>query len=62
ELAYDVEDVVENFALKIGSKTKDGLLGNCIKRSTCILNEGWSLQKTRLKIEKIIERIKDLVR
>ncbi|TYH46737.1 hypothetical protein ES332_D11G359400v1 [Gossypium tomentosum] len=61
ELAYDAEDVVEEFALKIGSKNK-GALPSCIKRSACCLKEGWALHKTRSKIEKIIERINDLVR
>ncbi|KAB2059617.1 hypothetical protein ES319_A11G318000v1 [Gossypium barbadense] len=56
ELAYDAEDVVEEFALKIGSKNK-----GCLT-SACCLKEGWTLHKTRLKIEKIIERINDLVR
>nr|KJB45861.1 hypothetical protein B456_007G333800 [Gossypium raimondii] len=60
ELAYDAEDVVEEFALKIGSKNKG--LPRCIKRSACCLKEGWALHKTRSKIEKIIERINDLVR
>nr|KJB45868.1 hypothetical protein B456_007G334400 [Gossypium raimondii] len=61
ELAYDAEDVVEEFALKIGSKNKGGL-PSCIKRSACCLKEGWALHKTRSKMEKIIERINDLVR
>ncbi|TYI58267.1 hypothetical protein E1A91_D11G343700v1 [Gossypium mustelinum] len=61
ELAYDAEDIVEEFALKIGSKNKGGL-PSCIKRSACCLKEGWVLHETRSKIEKIIERINDLVR
>ncbi|XP_052479737.1 probable disease resistance protein At1g58602 [Gossypium raimondii] len=61
ELAYDAEDIVEEFALKIGSKNKGGL-PSCIKRSACCLNEGWVLHETRSRIEKIIERINDLVR
>nr|KJB45862.1 hypothetical protein B456_007G333900 [Gossypium raimondii] len=61
ELAYDAEDVVEEFALKIGSKNKGGP-ASCIKRSACCLKEGWALHKTRSKIEKIKERINDLVR
>ncbi|KAB2006320.1 hypothetical protein ES319_D11G336300v1 [Gossypium barbadense] len=61
ELAYDAEDVVKEFALKIGSKNKGGLPSR-IKRSACCLKEGWMLHKTRSKIEKIIERINDLVR
>ncbi|KAK5786928.1 hypothetical protein PVK06_041578 [Gossypium arboreum] len=61
ELAYDAEDIVEEFALKIGSKNKGGL-PSCIKRSACCLKEGWTLHKTRSKIEEIIESINDLVR
>ncbi|GMI79481.1 hypothetical protein like AT5G48620 [Hibiscus trionum] len=57
DLAYDAEDVIEDFALK----NKGGLLG-CIKRSACILREGWELHQTRSKIEEIIEKILDLVR
>ncbi|KAK8329642.1 hypothetical protein V6Z12_A11G336600 [Gossypium hirsutum] len=61
ELAYDAEDVVEEFAFKIESKNKGGL-PSCVKRSACCLKEGWTLHKTRSNIEKIIERINDLVR
>ncbi|MBA0635853.1 hypothetical protein Godav_022014, partial [Gossypium davidsonii] len=61
ELAYDAEDVVEEFALKIGSKNKGGH-PSCTKKAACCLKEGWELHETRSKIEKIIERINDLVR
>ncbi|XWS10985.1 hypothetical protein CRYUN_Cryun38cG0045000 [Craigia yunnanensis] len=61
DLAYDAEDVVEAFALKVGSKRKGGF-SNVIKRSACVLKEGWLLHKTRSKIEKIIARITDLTR
>ncbi|KAE8674463.1 CC-NBS-LRR class disease resistance protein [Hibiscus syriacus] len=61
ELAYDAEDVIEDFSLRIGSKKKAGLSG-CIERSACILNEGWTLHETRSKIEEIFEKILDLVR
>ncbi|PPR85197.1 hypothetical protein GOBAR_AA35490 [Gossypium barbadense] len=61
ELAYDAEDVVEEFALKIGFKSKGGLPG-CIKKSTCIVKKGCALHETKSKIEKIIARIIDLVR
>ncbi|GMI79480.1 CEL-Activated Resistance 1 [Hibiscus trionum] len=57
DLAYDAEDVIEDFALK----NKGGLSG-CIKRSACILREGWELHQTRSKIEEIIEKILVLVR
>ncbi|KAA3472398.1 putative disease resistance protein [Gossypium australe] len=61
ELAYDAEDVVEAFALKIGSRRKGGF-SNTIKRSACILNEGWELCKTKSEIEKIKARISNLTR
>ncbi|XP_022717745.1 probable disease resistance protein At1g58602 [Durio zibethinus] len=61
ELAYDAEDVVEAFALKIGSRRKGGF-SNAIKRYACILKEGRLLHQTRSKIEKIIARITDLTR
>ncbi|XVF70117.1 hypothetical protein PTKIN_Ptkin11bG0136600 [Pterospermum kingtungense] len=61
ELAYDAEDVVEAFALKIGSKRKGGF-SNAVKRFACILKEGWILHKTGSKIEKIIARINNLTR
>ncbi|KAG8479541.1 hypothetical protein CXB51_029174 [Gossypium anomalum] len=61
ELAYDAEDVVEEFAFKIGFKHKGGLPG-CIKKSTCLVRKGWELHETKSKIEKIIARIIDLVR
>ncbi|XVF78599.1 hypothetical protein PTKIN_Ptkin14bG0147400 [Pterospermum kingtungense] len=61
DLAYDAEDVVDIFALKVGSKRKGGFL-NVIKRSACVLKEGWMLHKIRSDIEKIIERTTDLTR
>ncbi|XVF78605.1 hypothetical protein PTKIN_Ptkin14bG0148000 [Pterospermum kingtungense] len=61
DLAYDAEDVVDTFDLKIVSKRKGGF-SNVIKRSACILREGWMLHKTRSDIEKIIERTTDLTR
>ncbi|XP_039059032.1 disease susceptibility protein LOV1-like [Hibiscus syriacus] len=60
ELAYDAEDVIEDFALRIGSKKKAGLSG-CIKRSACLLKDGWTLHETRSKIEEIFEKILDLL-
>ncbi|KAK9016493.1 hypothetical protein V6N11_078989 [Hibiscus sabdariffa] len=61
ELAYDAEDVIEDFALRIGSRRRGGL-SNCIKRSACILKDGWMLHNTRSKIEKILTGFTDLVR
>ncbi|KAK9041482.1 hypothetical protein V6N11_016582 [Hibiscus sabdariffa] len=61
ELAYDAEDVVETFALKVASKRKCGF-SNCIKRSACFLKEACLLHQTRSEIEKITSRIKELTR
>ncbi|WRX29114.1 NB-ARC - like 10 [Theobroma cacao] len=61
DLAYDAEDVVETFALKIGSKRKGGF-SNVVKRSACILKEGWMLHETRSKIEEIMASISELTR
>ncbi|KAK8633400.1 hypothetical protein V6N13_014246 [Hibiscus sabdariffa] len=61
ELAYDAEDVLETFALEIGSKTRPGFT-NRIKRYACFLHELWLLHETRSNIEKIIAKSKDLVR
>ncbi|XP_017979984.1 PREDICTED: probable disease resistance protein At1g58602 isoform X2 [Theobroma cacao] len=61
DLAYDAEDVVETFALRIGSKRKGGF-SNAVKRSVCILNEEWMLHRIRSEIEEIITKITDLTR
>ncbi|KAK8514558.1 hypothetical protein V6N12_057458 [Hibiscus sabdariffa] len=57
ELAYDAEDVIGDFALRIRPRKR-----NCIKRSACILKDGWMLHNTRSKIEKILTGVTDLVR
>ncbi|KAL1075087.1 hypothetical protein V6Z11_D11G334700 [Gossypium hirsutum] len=61
ELAYDAEDVIEMFALKVASKRKGGF-SNCIKRSACFLKEGCLLHQIKSEIEKITARIKELAR
>ncbi|MBA0771096.1 hypothetical protein Gotri_019618, partial [Gossypium trilobum] len=61
ELAYDAEDVIETFSLKVASKRKGGF-SNCIKRSTCFLKEGCLLHQIKSEIEKITVEIKELNR
>ncbi|KAG4122963.1 hypothetical protein ERO13_D11G299300v2 [Gossypium hirsutum] len=61
ELAYDAEDVIEVFALKVASKRKGGF-SNCIKRSACFLKEGCLLHQIKSEIEKITTRIEVLTR
>ncbi|XVF78587.1 hypothetical protein PTKIN_Ptkin14bG0146200 [Pterospermum kingtungense] len=61
ELAYDAEDAIENFALKVASRRRGGL-SNVIKRSACFMKEGWLLSQTKKEIEKITARIRELTR
>ncbi|MBA0771104.1 hypothetical protein Gotri_019625 [Gossypium trilobum] len=61
DLAYDAEDVIETFALRVASKRKAGF-SNCIKRSACCLKEGCLLCHTKSEIEKITVRISELTR
>ncbi|KAB2006217.1 hypothetical protein ES319_D11G327800v1 [Gossypium barbadense] len=61
ELAYDAEDVIETFSIKVASKRKGGF-SNCIKRSACFLKEGCLLHQIKSEIEKITARIKVLTR
>ncbi|KAK8368762.1 hypothetical protein V6Z12_A01G064200 [Gossypium hirsutum] len=61
ELAYDVEDVIETFALKVAPRRKGGF-SNVIKRFACILNEGGLLCQTKCEIQKITARITQLTR
>ncbi|KAK8594569.1 hypothetical protein V6N13_015491 [Hibiscus sabdariffa] len=62
ELAYDAEDVVEVFGLKIGTRRKGTGFSNTIKRWACVVNEGWELYRTRSNIEMIVTRISDFTR
>ncbi|KAK5786815.1 hypothetical protein PVK06_041461 [Gossypium arboreum] len=61
ELAYDAEDVIETFSLKVASKRRGGF-SNCIKRSACFLKEGCLLHQIKSEIEKITAKIKELAR
>ncbi|KAG4213527.1 hypothetical protein ERO13_A01G062701v2 [Gossypium hirsutum] len=61
ELAYDAEDVIETFALKVAPRRKGGF-SNVTKRFACILNEGGLLCQTKCEIQKITARITQLTR
>ncbi|OMO92380.1 Disease resistance protein [Corchorus olitorius] len=61
ELAYDAEDVIETFALKVASKRKGGFSG-FLRRSACCLKEGCLLRKTKSEIGRITGRITELSR
>ncbi|KAL4352750.1 hypothetical protein GQ457_06G024020 [Hibiscus cannabinus] len=57
ELAYDAEDVIETFALKVASNRKCGF-----SNSACFLKQGCLIYQTKSKIERITDRIKVLTR
>ncbi|XVF45448.1 hypothetical protein PTKIN_Ptkin02bG0207200 [Pterospermum kingtungense] len=62
DIAYDAEDVIDTFALKIGPEGKGGCVSSVIKKSVCMLKEGWTLHNIRSDIERIIAKINDLTR
>ncbi|OMO67943.1 Disease resistance protein [Corchorus capsularis] len=61
ELAYEAEDAIETFALKVASDKKLGGIPSFVKTSACCLKEGWLRYKTKLKIEKITAKIEDFM-
>ncbi|XP_039039437.1 putative disease resistance protein At1g50180 [Hibiscus syriacus] len=61
ELAYDVEDVIETFTLKVASERKSGF-SNSVRRSICFFKEGRLLHMIRSEIKKIRYRIEELTR
>ncbi|XVF45451.1 hypothetical protein PTKIN_Ptkin02bG0207500 [Pterospermum kingtungense] len=62
DIAYDAEDVIDTFALKIASKGKGGCVSRVVKKSACMLKQGWTLHNIRSDIEQIIAKINDLTR
>ncbi|XP_021822782.1 probable disease resistance RPP8-like protein 2 [Prunus avium] len=59
DAAYDLEDVIETFVLKVASKRK-GSMTIVLKRFACILREGSYLHKTGSEIEKITTKLSKL--
>ncbi|KAM5553237.1 hypothetical protein ABKV19_025459 [Rosa sericea] len=59
DAAYDLEDVIETFVLKVGSKRKRGVK-NVLKRLGCIFIEGVRRHKIGSRIEVITITISDL--
>ncbi|KAK5786813.1 hypothetical protein PVK06_041459 [Gossypium arboreum] len=58
ELAYDAEDVIETFSLKVASKRKGGF-SNCIKRSACFLKEGCLLHQIKWEARRPYPHVMD---
>ncbi|OMO65743.1 Disease resistance protein [Corchorus capsularis] len=61
ELAYDAEDVIETFALKVASKRKGGV-SDFLRRSACCLKDGCLLRQVKSEIGRITTRITELSR
>ncbi|PRQ60645.1 hypothetical protein RchiOBHm_Chr1g0383521 [Rosa chinensis] len=59
DAAYDLEDVIELFALKVACKRKGGFK-YVMKRLSCILSEGVDLHKIGSEIESIITKVINL--
>ena len=59
ELAYDAEDVIATYALKVGSR-KGGGMQKVVKRWACILSEGTTAYNVGSEIENIKMKITNL--
>ncbi|XP_020415528.1 putative disease resistance protein At1g50180 isoform X1 [Prunus persica] len=59
DAAYDLEDVIQTYGLKVVSKKKRGLK-NVLKRFACIFKEGVDVHRIGNEIENITTRISDL--
>ncbi|KAG6667298.1 putative disease resistance protein At1g50180 isoform X3 [Carya illinoinensis] len=60
DVAYDAEDIIERYALKVGSR-KGGGIQNVLKRPfVCILREAKAIYQTRSEIGEITKRISTL--
>ncbi|KAG6667296.1 hypothetical protein CIPAW_01G091500 [Carya illinoinensis] len=59
DVAYDAEDIIERYALKIGSR-KGGGIQNVLKRFVSILGEAKAIYQTSSEIREITNRISTL--
>ncbi|KAM5554476.1 putative disease resistance protein [Rosa sericea] len=60
DAAYDLEDVIESFALKVASRRRGGAVKIVLKRITCIFNEGLNRYKIASDIEDIMTKLSHL--
>ncbi|KAK9911199.1 hypothetical protein M0R45_035120 [Rubus argutus] len=60
DAAYDLEDVIESFALKLASKSRGGTMKIVLKRFACIFNEGVHRHKIGSEIEDIMTQLSHL--
>ncbi|XP_050209788.1 putative disease resistance protein At1g50180 isoform X2 [Mercurialis annua] len=61
DLAYDAEDVIESFAVKVASKRRGGFI-NVLKRFVCIVEEGLESHKIGCRIQDLTAKISNLTR
>ncbi|CAL8990163.1 unnamed protein product [Prunus brigantina] len=59
DAAYDLEDVIQTYGLKVVSKKKRGVK-NVLRRFACIFKEGVDVQRIGKEIENITTRISEL--
>ncbi|CAL8990111.1 unnamed protein product [Prunus brigantina] len=60
DAAYDLEDIIETYGLKVDSKKKKRGLKNVLKRFTCIFKEGVDVHRIGAEIENITTKISAL--
>ncbi|KAL6143361.1 hypothetical protein ACLB2K_054056 [Fragaria x ananassa] len=60
DAAYDLEDVIESFALKVATRRGGGIVKIVLKRFACIFNEGVHRYKIGSEIEDIKNKLSHL--
>ncbi|PRQ57223.1 putative P-loop containing nucleoside triphosphate hydrolase, leucine-rich repeat domain, L [Rosa chinensis] len=60
DVAYDLEDVIESFALKVASRRRGGTMKIALKRFACVFNEGIDRHKIGSEIEDIMTTLSHL--
>ncbi|KAG6730581.1 hypothetical protein I3842_01G087700 [Carya illinoinensis] len=60
DVAYDAEDIIERYALKVGSRKESGGIQNVLKRFVRILREAKAIYQTSSEIGEITKRISTL--
>ncbi|ONI26799.1 hypothetical protein PRUPE_1G046700 [Prunus persica] len=60
DAAYDLEDIIETYGLKVDSKKKKRGLKNVLKRFACIFKEGVDVHRIGAEIENITTKISAL--
>ncbi|KAA8527790.1 hypothetical protein F0562_035341 [Nyssa sinensis] len=62
EVAYETEDVIETFVLRVASRRGGGVIQVFLKHPACILNQGMAGHKVGLEIRGIKTKISELTR